>query len=269
MKKKIVLIIGMLILVNLGIVTALQVFTYKIDSTGMQVVSFESDIFDSAFRYNELTLDSCVNGFFSGDGDQEISISMDIFEVDCGTYSLYNMIKFIRDNYGEMDVVLGEGLDAYEILVAEELARFYGITNIRNAGDLIGDSSLMDRNMIVVGNSDANVITEELIGDWTYGIGESVIVLIADNEKIKVVVAGTSQVETVRAMQSLQDYTTSFESFNSDCVIFTGCEKSMPADIDNNLIVDLSELLIFINKWQNLEVDFEQVLETIDWWKIS
>lgn len=266
MEKVILAIVLIFVLMNISIAEALQTFTYKIDNSGMQMALYESDTLDSdyAFRYKEMTLFSCVNNLLTGD-TQKLDLNFNVLDVDCNTYSLYNMINFIRENSNQMSMVLGSSIDDSEKNAAMDLALFFNINNVRRDSELT-ENIFLNENIIVIGNSNLNSITARLSGTWSYNSGESIIRLIENKGKLKIIIAGTSSADAVKAMQSLKDYTDYFESFNGNCLVLTGCEKVISADANNNGILTLTETLFFADRWINGQVGLDNILDAINLW---
>ena len=264
-KEKILLVVLVFILVGaMGSVLGMQTFTYKVGNNKVFMSQATTDKFDIAFRYNEKNFDSCLAGRLNENMSANITLNMKVLDVGCDIYSLYNFIRFIRENNANFSIVLSKKLSSNEISKATSLASLFQISRIvydSNVSNLASEG-----NLIVIGNSNMNNITKRIIGNWKYSINDSIIYFASTNTSVKLVLAGTSQEDTIRAIDSLINYTTYFESFTEDCILIRGCEnpedfsKSTPSNSNFKGVIQ------YVVKWRNGEIGLKEAIKIISSW---
>lgn len=264
-KNKLLLLMGILILISL--VSASQYFTYYVEDGSIYLLELISEKNDVAFRFNEESKFDCLESSLQGtnlSGNiSDIKIKMNVREIDCEDLSMYSLAKFIRDKKSDFEVIYGENS---EYQAAWAISSFFNISEIKSdEGDIN-----FEKNLIVVGNSNYNKITKELIGEWNYSTENPIIKIIEkDNEPLRVIIAGNSGEGTYLAVGSFIVLVYNLDELksSSDCVIITGCEKPFSeADIDFDGIVSSYELLKFIDRFENLEISFNQLLDAKSKW---
>lgn len=258
----------LLFLVGLG--NALKILTYEaneFDEIEILEVAGSGDV-DMFFRYDETDLGSCLAGLAVDPDVEQFDFSMTMLELDCGSYSFYHMIKFIRNNSGNIHFVLGKGLTETERASATLLAQFFQINNMKKDSDYLIPAQEIQKNMIIVGNSYSNELTYDLIGEWNNS-KETLFQFIVNESFIKIIIAGTSSEDTIKMIDSLKNMVSYYESFTEDCVVVTGCEAVevySAADVNYDMDIDSREILEFVDKYYNEEADIKQVFRVIDRW---
>lgn len=265
-----IFLLAVAFLLLVGIVNALKILTYELndfDEIEILEVTGSGDV-DVFFRYDETDLGSCLAGLDVNPDVEQFDFSMTMLELDCGSYSFYHLIKFIRNNSDNIHFVLGEKLTETERVSADSLAQFLQINNIKNESDYSVSAQDIKQNMIIIGNSYSSDLTYDLVGEWNDS-KKTLFQFIVEEGFIKIIIAGANPNDTVKVIDSVKNTVNYYESFTGDCVVVTGCEATevySKADVNYDMEIDSEEILDFMDKYYNEEAEMKQVFNVIDNW---
>ncbi len=264
LKKQVIILI---LILTLPLAMSFQDYIYYLDNDALNLMnaSYEADIFsqkDLWFRYRENSFSSCFENQIN-DNTDTYNFDTLILELDCDEYNLYNLIRFLRDNKDNFILVKGRGLSIEEASSANALASFLQINNIKQDTDY---SSVPEGNVILIGKPSRNSLTEDLM-DWNYASGEGIARFIVENEKIKIILAGTDVQDTLDVIKSFTDKVHYYESFTEDCLIIEGCDYvCYPADLSCNENIDSRELLLYIDEYYNSKASRDNIIDALIKW---
>jgi len=255
------------IIVILPLVSPMQDFTYFINKTenmSMINLNYGEDILfmDPWFRYDDYSLDDCINNLANGNEINQFSIRN--LYLDCGEYSLYNFIKYIKEN--NFELILGSGLDSSEITSANQLASFFNITVINHDSDYNSVNDI-NNNVFIIGNSNKNTLTNELIGSWSYSSGESIARFIVNNSYVKIILGGTESADTIRIIDSIIEKTNYYESFTEDCILLEGCDYvCYPGDFNRDGFITVAETFVYLEDFSYKKVSEPDLTKAVKKW---
>jgi len=104
-------------------------------------------------------------------------------------------------------IVVGNSTNSAEIAAAAELAGTFGVTNSR----LDSEISLRE-NLIIIGNPNVNSLAKELIREWKFTTGETLVETFPVRNGYVLVIAGTNSNDTHNTMKLINE----FENHSSD-----------------------------------------------------
>jgi len=112
--------------------------------------------------------------------------------------SIYDHINKIKDNPSDYVFIFSESISRLETVELIEISKSIGVKS-NEVDDGLGNQ---ESKMILIGNSNINSVTKDIIGEWTLKQGEGVIKVLDNN----LLIAGSSAQVNIELLKIVKEY---------------------------------------------------------------